>query len=494
MESTSPSQLKTLIQTTATALIPIISIKYVNTGDRTLDNIIITFITGFVGVLMSYIFMKKTQVKEESRFFNPSEIANASYTSADRIAYIVSFENILIPEEIYKVLLWIGKNSTVLNMNISNAVHISSKHDSHNFLPIYQMGKYLIYFRMIGNNLTLGSNSHSTLSQFITLMGKAIDKKINLDSIILSLPQDISQSQTQSETKGIITVNIYRGDIQLKTDGYMKNTRTFNELFFPDKKKMLNILDRYKTNTLYPSHIHNDKKLGFLLYGPPGTGKSAFVVCLANYLDKQVVNVNLSQIKTCPMFDQVLTTINFKNQILFMDELDCVMGVIRARSKQSDVENTYDDLDPEHTELMNLYINSNTPEHQKELLDKIIAHKERSCERLTLSHILQKLDGIYDTSDRIIIGCTNHLDLIDPALLRPGRLGIKVHMNYCTHQTVIDIICYYLSITHREDITRLQQQHYLPHLSPADLIQHIQLNYINREGLDDLLDVITVKP
>ena len=46
-----------------------------------------------------------------------------------------------------------------------------------------------------------------------------------------------------------------------------------------------------------------------------------------------------------------------KNQILFMDELDCVMGVIRARSKQSDVENTYDDLDPEHTELMNLYIN-----------------------------------------------------------------------------------------------------------------------------------------
>nr|XP_016443911.1 PREDICTED: protein HYPER-SENSITIVITY-RELATED 4-like [Nicotiana tabacum] len=53
---------------------------------------------------------------------------------------------------------------------------------------------------------------------------------------------------------------------------------------------------------------------------------------------------------------------------------------------------------------------------------------------MTLSGLLNFIDGLRSScgDERIIIFTTNHIKKLDPALLRPGRMDVHIHMAYCT--------------------------------------------------------------
>jgi chaperone BCS1 len=46
------------------------------------------------------------------------------------------------------------------------------------------------------------------------------------------------------------------------------------------------------------------------------------------------------------------------------------------------------------------------------------------------------LDGIVGNEDRIVIATTNHINKLDPALIREGRFDLKVHVGYMTDETL----------------------------------------------------------
>merc|ERR1711862_960630 len=51
-------------------------------------------------------------------------------------------------------------------------------------------------------------------------------------------------------------------------------------------------------------------------------------------------------------------------------------------------------------------------------------------DKLNLSGLLNVLDGVVDTPDRILIMTTNHPEQLDPALIRPGRIDKKILLGY----------------------------------------------------------------
>lgn len=57
-----------------------------------------------------------------------------------------------------------------------------------------------------------------------------------------------------------------------------------------------------------------------------------------------------------------------------------------------------------------------------------------ACMQLTLSGLLNFIDGLWSScgDERIIVFTTNHKERLDPALLRPGRMDMHIHMSYCT--------------------------------------------------------------
>lgn len=53
--------------------------------------------------------------------------------------------------------------------------------------------------------------------------------------------------------------------------------------------------------------------------------------------------------------------------------------------------------------------------------------------QITLSGLLNFIDGLWSScgDERIVVFTTNHKDQLDPALLRPGRMDLHLHLSYC---------------------------------------------------------------
>ncbi len=68
--------------------------------------------------------------------------------------------------------------------------------------------------------------------------------------------------------------------------------------------------------------------------------------------------------------------------------------------------------------------------------------------RVTLSGLLNFTDGLWSCcgDERIIVFTTNHVEKLDPALLRPGRMDMHIHMSYCCFETFRVLSANYLSI------------------------------------------------
>lgn len=131
---------------------------------------------------------------------------------------------------------------------------------------------------------------------------------------------------------------------------------------------------------------------GILLFGPPGTGKTLLAKAMANEMGYNFIYVNGPSVmsKWVGESEKNLREVFRKAReaspcIIFFDEIDCIM---RERGTGS----------------------------SSEAGDRI------------LSQMLVEFDGIQELKNVLIVGATNRLELIDPALLRPGRFDIHIEI------------------------------------------------------------------
>lgn len=68
--------------------------------------------------------------------------------------------------------------------------------------------------------------------------------------------------------------------------------------------------------------------------------------------------------------------------------------------------------------------------------------------RITLSGLLNFTDGLWSCcgNERILIFTTNHIEKLDDALLRPGRMDLHIHMSYCTYAAFKTLVLNYLML------------------------------------------------
>lgn len=85
---------------------------------------------------------------------------------------------------------------------------------------------------------------------------------------------------------------------------------------------------------------------------------------------------------------------------------------------------------------------------------------------LTLSFLLNLIDGIIEQPSRILIMTTNHPDQIDPALIRPGRIDFKQEFKLCSKSIIKDMIEHFFEKENNIDVTPLYDNVH----SPADVV------------------------
>lgn len=150
---------------------------------------------------------------------------------------------------------------------------------------------------------------------------------------------------------------------------------------------------------------------GYLLYGTPGSGKSSLIHALAGELALDIYVISLS---SSWMNDSTLTNLMSRipaRSILLLEDLDAAFTHSTSRDSDSTgaPEGKKDGA-------------KNKDEDEKKDVKKEVNDQNT----LSLSGLLNSLDSIQASEGRILFATTNHLERLDPALSRPGRMDVWV--------------------------------------------------------------------
>jgi len=215
--------------------------------------------------------------------------------------------------------------------------------------------------------------------------------------------------------------NIMNGTYLETRDARFTSTKSFDNMFFEGKKQMLNILDNFMQKKDMYHRLGLPYTMGFLLHGQPGCGKTSAIKCIARYMKRDIMIVDTALIKTRENLETVFDRPRH-NTIFVFEEIDCGSWkdiIMDRQLKKQYASNAHQNThENSNAELMKMIVD--TIGKNEDSKQEISTDKKKS--KLTLSDILEVLDGILDMDGRVIIFTTNHKDILDPALLRPGRI------------------------------------------------------------------------
>ncbi|KAI6185205.1 BCS1-like protein [Aphelenchoides fujianensis] len=134
---------------------------------------------------------------------------------------------------------------------------------------------------------------------------------------------------------------------------------------------------------------------GYLLHGPPGTGKSSFISALAGHFGYSICTLSLSE-RTLDD-DRLAFLLNNAppNCFILLEDIDAAFV-------------------------------------SRDLFDNAQHRAYEGMTRVTFSGLLNAIDGVASSEERLLFMTTNHVERLDQALIRPGRIDVKVHFGNCT--------------------------------------------------------------
>lgn len=250
--------------------------------------------------------------------------------------------------------------------------------------------------------------------------------------------------------------------------------------------------------------------LGILLHGPPGTGKTSIIKAIAKDTNRHIFNIRFHKDTTKTQLNNLFFneevkvikngkfetyTIPLGDRLYIMEDVDCDSELLLDRKYHTDkkagkshdptnykntFEYNYDNYAPGGSDYASLQPPKRNGEH------KPIEIPEDTSEQITLSFILNILDGILETPGRILIMTSNYPEKLDDALLRPGRIDINLEVGYCDKNMVMEMYkFFYKTPIDLSNITNINQ------ITPAQLNKILLDNYNNSEkGAATILSIL----
>jgi len=247
-----------------------------------------------------------------------------------------------------------------------------------------------------------------------------------------------AMSQEQRQTK------LYSNEWGKWRTVRLRNASTFATVAMDGalREAVVDDLDRFLTRKEYYQQTGRAWKRGYLIHGPPGTGKSSLVAAISNHLHFDVYDLDVGGVRSNTELRKLL--IRMKNRsILLVEDVDCAVTTAPRREANGEGPD-----------------GSNPPSKN---------HK------VTLSGLLNMVDGLWSSSghERILIFTTNHKDRLDPALLRPGRMDMHVHMGYCGFVAFRELAANYHGVHDHPLFAEIEAQLREVEVAPAEVAERL---------------------
>ena len=183
--------------------------------------------------------------------------------------------------------------------------------------------------------------------------------------------------------------------------GYPRKKRPLSSVILDDgvAEGIVEDVNEFTRNSMWYTERGIPYRRGYLLHGPPGCGKSSFITALAGHLEYSICLLNLS--------DRHLTDDRLNHLLITAPEqciilLEDVDSAFVSREETKEMKSAYEGLS-----------------------------------RLTLSGLLNALDGVASTEGRVVFMTTNYLERLDPALIRPGRIDLKQLIGHASSSQLV---------------------------------------------------------
>ncbi|RKP15128.1 P-loop containing nucleoside triphosphate hydrolase protein, partial [Piptocephalis cylindrospora] len=171
-----------------------------------------------------------------------------------------------------------------------------------------------------------------------------------------------------------------------------------------DKKQEVMLIKDITTflkDQKFYEHLGLPYRRGYLFHGRPGTGKTSLINAIAGELGRNLYFVNLRDVVNDTQLQNAFSMVP-QGQIIVMEDIDAMTKVVHRRLSPNG-----DHAPPEDQELT-----------------------------MTLSALLGCLDGYIMQPGNIVIMTTNHPEVLDPALIRPGRIDLTLELGCATRYQI----------------------------------------------------------
>ncbi len=243
-------------------------------------------------------------------------------------------------------------------------------------------------------------------------------------------------------------------------------------IFFDGKQTVMDQVRFFIQNEQWYKKRGMPYHFGMLLYGTPGCGKTSLIKVIAAMTGYSIIVINLNRITKCSELEKIFYSpyINKKyipsnRRIYVFEDIDCLSEIVHERSTKS--AGAGSSAHSDHDSDSDSEAGDSASNEQSKAMAKMAdalklatlknmgggsgmgsggsdaylkSFMKEDNDKLNLACILNLLDGIVETPGRIVIMTSNYPERLDAALLRAGRVDLKIEFKKATKQVTLEIL------------------------------------------------------